>query len=203
MQIRDLKSIQQKIEQRKGQRSKLQEQKDFLQQQNKELGKEARKHEQALAIVKQVGLNTQQQLQYHISDIGSMALDSIFPDPYSLKVEFVERREKTECDLFFEREGSCVDPLSASGGGAVDVAAFALRVASWAMEQPRSRNTLLLDEPFRYLSENMLPDAGKMVQQLSQELGLQIILITHSEALIDSADKIFSVIQKNGKSEII
>ena len=76
-------------------------------------------------IIRTVGLNTQQTLQYHVSSIASLAMDAVFDDPYELKVEFVERRNKTECDLKFVREEQEVDPIEASGVGAVDVAAFA------------------------------------------------------------------------------
>lgn len=197
-----LKNYRNKLEQLKGQRERLTAQLNKLKSQNKKIEREIKAFEQALYIVKEVGLQTQCQLQFHISDIGTMALDSIFPEPYTLKAEFIERREKTECDLYFMRDGCILDPLAASGGGAVDVAAFALRVASWAMERPRSRNTLMLDEPFRYLSDCYLPEAGEMIKQLSKELGIQIILITHSEALIDSADAIFNVAIKKGVSQI-
>ena len=160
------------------------------------------RHEQAREIVREVGLATQQQLQYHISDITSLALEAVFPDPYTLVAEFVERRNKTECDLYFQRDADFVDPLSASGGGAVDVAAFALRVASWAMQNPKSNNVLLLDEPFRYLSVNLLAKASAMLQQISQKLGLQIIMVTHSPELVEMADSVFDVSIEKKKSKI-
>jgi len=161
-----------------------------------------RRHEQAREIIREVGLKTQQQLQVHISDITTLALDAIFDDPYKLVVEFVQRRNKTECDLLFERDGQRITPLSASGGGPVDVAAFALRVASWSMQNPRSRNVLILDEPFRFLSVNLLPKAGEMLNQLSEKLDLQIIMVTHEEELAEMADKIFQVSMHRGKSKV-
>jgi len=159
-----------------------------------------RRHEQAREIIREVGLKTQQQLQVHISDITTLALDAIFDDPYKLVVEFVQRRNKTECDLLFERDGQRITPLSASGGGPVDVAAFALRVASWSMQNPRSRNVLILDEPFRFLSVNLLPKAGEMLNQLSEKLDLQIIMVTHEEELAEMADRIFQVHMNKSKS---
>ena len=165
-----------------------------------ELKRDLHRHEQAREIVREVGLATQKQLQYHISDITSLALEAVFPDPYALVAEFVERRNKTECDLYFQRDADFVDPLSASGGGAVDVAAFALRVASWAMQNPKSNNVLLLDEPFRYLSVNLLSKASAMLQQISQKLGLQIIMVTHSPELVEMADAVFEVSLKNKES---
>ena len=167
-----------------------------------ELKRDLHRHEQAREIVREVGLATQKQLQYHISDITSLALEAVFPDPYTLVAEFVERRNKTECDLYFKRDADFVDPLSASGGGAVDVAAFALRVASWAMQNPKSNNVLLLDEPFRYLSVNLLAKASAMLQQISQKLGLQIIMVTHSPELVEMADSVFEVSIEKKKSKI-
>jgi len=165
-----------------------------------ELKRDLHRHEQAREIVREVGLATQKQLQYHISDITSLALEAVFPDPYALVAEFVERRNKTECDLYFQRDADFVDPLSASGGGAVDVAAFALRVASWAMQNPKSNNVLLLDEPFRYLSVNLLSKASAMLQQISQKLDLQIIMVTHSPELVEMANAVFEVSLKNKES---
>jgi DNA repair exonuclease SbcCD ATPase subunit len=147
-------------------------------------------------------LQTQQTLQVNISDITSLALEAVFPDPYELKVEFLQRRNKTECDLYFVRDGNRVDPLTASGVGAVDVAAFALRIASWSMMQPHTRNTIILDEPFRFLSENYQEQAAQMLKQISIKLGIQMIIVTHNETLASSADKVFNVSIRKGISKV-
>lgn len=160
------------------------------------------RHDKARKIAREVGLKTQQQLQYHISDIATMALDAIFHEPYQLVAEFVERRNKLECDLMFEKSGERVDPLSASGGGAVDVAAFALRIASWTMENPRSRPTIILDEPLKYVSVDLQEKASMMLKEISDRLGIQFIIVTHEETLSEYADRIFTVNIKKGKSKV-
>lgn len=190
------------LEQRKGRRDQVQESLEKAKQAVKEKKRDLRRHEQAREIIREVGLKTQQQLQIHISDITTLALEAVFPNPYALIAEFVERRNKTECDIYFARDGNQVDPLSAAGGGVVDIASFALRVASWSMQIPRSRNTLILDEPFRYLSTGLLPRAGEMLKQISEKLGLQIIMVTHSEELADAADQIFRVSMRKGISDV-
>ena len=191
------------LEQRKGRRDQIQDSIQNLELSLKEKGRELRRHEQARAIIQEVALKTQKQLSYHISEITSLALNTIFPEPYALEADFVQRRNKTECDLYFVRNDERVDPLSASGGGAVDVAAFALRVASWSMQRPRSRSTLLLDEPFKHLSTNLLPLAGEMLKQISERLKLQIIMVSHCEELIDAADRTFQVSIKKGISSVV
>lgn len=160
------------------------------------------RYEKAREIVRKVGLDTQQQLQYHIGDITSLALEAVFDDPYELVVEFVQRRNRTECDLYFSRDDNQVDPISASGGGAVDVAAFALRIASWSMQTPRTRNTIILDEPMRFLSVDKQEKASRMIKELSDRLGIQFIIITHEDTLAQYADKTFEVKIRKGKSKV-
>jgi len=191
------------LEQQKGKKAQIQKSITSLNLSTKEKKKDLRRHEQAREVIREVGLKTQSQLSFHISDITSLALDAVFNDPYSLVAEFVQRRNKTECDLYFERDGNRVDPLSASGGGAVDVAAFALRVASWSMQRPKSRSTLILDEPLRFLSADHQEKASVMIKELSKKLGIQFIIITHEPILASYADKIFEVKIRKGVSEII
>ena len=164
--------------------------------------KQKRRIEQALEIVKLVGLKTQQNLQFHISDISTMALDSVFDRSYLLSAEFVERRGRTECDLLLKTEDMELDPLSASGGGVVDVVSFALRVAAYSLQRPKVRPVLLLDEPFTHLSAQLFPKACNLLKQISEELGIQLIIITHEEALMDCADKVFQISLRKGVSRI-
>ena len=194
--------IRQALERRKGERNQLKEQIKAYRLEVRSLIANRDNLEQARELIRDVGLKTQQQLQFHISDITSLALNAVFEDPYELKVEFVQRRNKTECDLLFVRDGKEIDPLDASGYGAVDVASFALRVASWSMQQPRTRNTIILDEPMRFLSEDRQPYASQMIKELSDRLGIQFIIVTHEEVLSQYADKVFQVSIKDKVSQV-
>jgi DNA repair exonuclease SbcCD ATPase subunit len=155
--------------------------------------RELRKYEQAKEIVKKVSIQTQQQLQYHIGDITSLALESVFEDPYKLEINFEERRNKTECDIFFVREGEKIDPLLASGGGAVDIAAFALRIASWSLQIDKSRNIIILDEPMKNISEEYKEKVSQMIKDVSKKLNIQFIIITHEPKLTNYADRVFEI----------
>ena len=200
--MNNIQFLRNRLEQQKGQYQQIQ--KSLLALQSDILQKKSslQKHEQAKEIIRSVGLSTQSQLQISISDITSLALEAVFPDPYELKVEFLQRRNKTECDLYFEREGNRIDPMTASGVGAVDVASFALRIASWSMMQPHTRNVIILDEPFRFLSENYQEQASLMLKELSTKLGIQFILVTHEITLANSADKVFEVKIRKGISQV-
>ena len=199
----DTKSLRSRLDRQKGKRLQIEKGIEDKEAELKLTNRTLRRHELAREVVREVGLKTQQQLQFHISDITSLALESVFNEPYQLKVEFVQRRNKTECDLKFVRKDSEMDPLTASGGGAVDVAAFALRIASWSMTHPRTRNTIILDEPLRFLSVDNQEKASRMIKEISQRLGVQFIIVTHESTLASYADKVFEVSIRRGKSKVI
>ena len=114
-----------------------------------------------------------------------MALEAVMVNPYELVLEFVERRNKTECDILFRRGERLRDPFYA-GLGAVDIASFALRIASWSMSDPKLRNVMVLDEPFKHLKGKEDNErAIQMVKQISEKLNLQIIMVSDERAPLD------------------
>lgn len=157
---------------------------------------------EAQEIIQIVAKSTQEELRYNINDLVSLAMASVFEDPYKFELSFVIRRGRTEADLWFERGGERIHPLTASGGGVVDVVGFALRVALWALSRPRSISSLVLDEPFKHLSVDLQSQAGRMLKEVSQRLGLQIIMVSHVPDLMESADRVFEVQLKNGVSVV-
>lgn len=191
-----------KLEQLKGKRDEVENSIRKLRKELRENNKLLHNLIEAKEIIKLVGLETQKTLQFHISDIASLALESIFQEPYKLVLEFVERRNKTECDIMFEREGIHFDPLDSSGVGAVDVAAFALRIASWSMAVKRTRNTIILDEPMRFLSAEYQENASEMIKEISKKLGIQFIIITHEPTYASFADRTFTVSINKGVSKV-
>ena len=197
-----IKELRSRIDQEKGKRDEVNRSFLELDSRRKELKKSVRRSEEAQAIIQKVAKDTQSQLEIHISDIVTMALETIFDDPYEFRIEFVVKRNKTECELIFEKDGVKIHPLSASGGGVIDTASFALRIALWTLQTPRSRNTIILDEPFKFLSKDLLPRASELLKELSEKLNLQFIIVTHLDELTECADKTFEVRIKKGKSYI-
>lgn len=154
----------------------------------------------ALLIIQTVAQQTQEQLEYRISELVTLALSSVFEDPYEFKVEYVVKRDKTEANFWFMRNDTYIHPLDAAGGGAVDVAAFALRATLWSMSSKTTDNVIILDEPFKHLSSDLQQKAGHMVKEISKKLNLQFIIVSHIENLINEADQIIEVKRKKGIS---
>jgi len=158
--------------------------------------------EMARVLFQKASQITQSQLSEQISGIVSSALAAVFEDPYTFVVEFVSRRNTTECDLMFEKNGKRKSPLDSCGYGAADIASLALRVAYWKLDG-ESRNVLVLDEPTRNLDAEKQPLAAMMIKNLSRmKNGLQFVIVTHQIPLAQSADRQFSVVKENDVSHV-
>lgn len=158
--------------------------------------------EEARIILQKSAQITQKQLSFHIENIVSHALAVVFDDPYEFKVNFVTRRNYAECDLMFvDVNGNEMKPLASCGYGAADIASLALRVAYWNLSDG-VRNTLILDEPLRNLSLDKQPLAFQMINELSEKLKIQFLIVTHNKGFAESADTVFQVTKDSKGSRI-
>ena len=156
----------------------------------------------ARALIQKVAQETQSKLEYHISSLVTTALSSVFPDPYEFKVKFEQRRNKTECDLLFVKNGLERDPMFETGGGTKDVASFALRLAFWSLN--KNRRFIALDEPMPNIhADDLKEKTADMIKTISSKLNVQLLIITDLDWILEAADKVFNVSIENGVSSVV
>ena len=199
--MNNLISFQNKIQQSKGRLASLTERAEKILIDHERIINRQTALEEAQAFIQLVAKETQEMLKYNVVDIVNLALATCFPDEYEFDIQFEIKRGRTEAQLIFRKEGIDIDPINASGGGVVDVVAFALRISAWSLGH--SDNVLIFDEPFRFLSKDLQPRAGEIMRKLSKHLKLQMLVVSHNDAIIDNADRIFEVTQKQGVSKVI
>ena len=200
--IGDIKDMRDKLNQAKGKRKLLQDQLEALLQVKASNEKYYNDCLKAREVAQEVATSTQVKIEFHISNLVTMALASVFPDPYDFRLQFVQRRNKTEADLIFSKGDNETDDILNSGGGGVsDVASFALRIALWSIKKTRS--TFILDEPFKFLHNPVYQEkASEMIKEISRKLGIQIIMVSDQDNIINAADKVIDVYNVDGESRI-
>lgn len=205
--MRNVASFQTQLDRLKGRREQVELNQASTQNLLTDIEAEQQDLEVAQAIVQTVAKATQEELEYHVSELVSLALEAVFPEPYKLGLDFELRRGKTEADLYFidpEEPDVKIDPLSGVGGGVVDVASWGLRVACWSLKTNRTRPTVVMDEPFRFLSSDLQEKASVMLKELSDRLGIQFIIVTHEAKLIEGkVDRTFEISQRKGVSFVV
>ena len=152
----------------------------------------------ARIVVGNAGTFTQTYLKSYIEEMVTTALQAVFEqEDYQFIIDFDIKRNKPEAKISLKLRGEETDPKDSCGGGVLDVASFALRVVLWSIENPKSTNTLILDEPMKFL-HGRIENAMKMIKDLSKKLGIQFIIVSQLSEMAEQADKIFEI-SHNGK----
>jgi len=197
----DLKSLRTQLDGKRGQQKQIKADLERTSDDVTQLERDIHFTETARSIIQKVARETQQELEYHVSELVTLALAGVFPNPYEFNVRFKEKRNKTECQMFFTRNEQRVDPMNGGGGGPLSVAHPNLRFAIWSLQ--KTRPTIGLDEPFHFLSRDLQPKAAETLTQISKQIKLQILMVTHSPDLIESADRVFETKITKGVTTVV
>jgi ABC-type Mn2+/Zn2+ transport system ATPase subunit len=142
-----------------------------------------------------------------IEDMGSYALRAIYGDDY--KLYFLRNEEKKNSAAFkmevgiesnFKSKKLITGLTGERGGGVVETASFALRIA--ALEWLGYKGPLLLDEAYKSMSnDSKIDKVAQFLKKYSETSGRQIIFATHkADTFSGYADNIVNISKINGIS---
>lgn len=152
--------------------------------------------EEAQIFIQSVAKATQEKIRFRLEDIVNLALSTVFGPRYRFEIKFESKYGQAEASLVLYDGDNELDPMASNGGGILDLLSFALRIALLIIS--KNRKILILDEPMKFVSNDLRESAYTLMQKLSHELGIQIICVTHEEELISKADLVYKVKQTDG-----
>ena len=195
----DLVHIKSELDKRRGKLELINQSIDSLNDELQKLNDTLRVSKEAQKIIQIVAKETQQQIEYHISNMITMCIQNLGKD-YQFVCEFVTRRDKTECDLYLTNDsGEKLDPYAEVGGSIVQIIDFALRCSLWSLQKNKVNNFLFLDEPFNAIRKNLHTKLKKILSDISQKLKLQLVIISHDPDIISLGDNVINLEKKSGK----
>lgn len=149
-----------------------------------------------------VNILTHERVKDIVETLVTDALQVIFGSDYKFIMNTGIKRNKAEIE-FFIQQGDMIRSLDGEmGGGVLDVVSFVLRVVVWSLQQPRTSNVIILDEPGKFISKDKQPLFGQLIKDLSKRLSIQFIIVSHEEELISIADKAYNVKLENNISVV-
>lgn len=153
---------------------------------------------EARAVIQSVAKATQSLLESKFGALITLAIRTVFMDDREFKIEFIERRNKTEVDCSIIKNGNACG-IYDGGGGQISIIALACRLAFWNL-QKKSRAIFFLDEPLAYLNSLEYQErASDLLQILSKELKVQLLIVSDQQNI--TADKTFRV--TNGTVQVV
>lgn len=192
------------IHTRIGMRDALLKKQAEAQKRQEELVKSTDNHVKASLFLQTLSDTTRQKVLDRISSIVSDALQQI-KDP-NLEFKMNLTTERNQMDLKFvvvdKKTKHEYDILNSCGGSIADIVSFPLKFSLLMKWEPSLSRIMILDESFKFVSVADQEPLGEFVQQVSEKLGLQVILVTHSPTLSEKAHRIFQVTKKGAESVV-
>lgn len=136
----------------------------------------------ALETARETAREVQTETHGRFEAVVNECLKAVFDDPYTFKIEFELKRNKTEARIRFLHNGADIDPLGGASGGQAEVAAFGMQLAAVMFSDVDK--VLILDEPFRNVARSRHHMIADLLTQLAERKGVQIIMTTHDRNLM-------------------
>lgn len=139
-----------------------------------------------------------------IAGIVTTAVQEIKDPTLSFRINYkLERNQPVaEFVIYDSKLDKEMGLLTSCGGTIVDIVELLTKASLVLKWTPTLSKVLILDETFKHISTNDRAKLGNFIKQLTEKLGLQIILVTHSTELLPYAHKAFQV-SHNGQTSLV
>lgn len=139
-----------------------------------------------------------------LEGLVSAGLREVFGEDLRLvmRTKVVGKRTETSLLLRTEIEGTDLETsiMDARGGGVAAVTGILLRVVSLLLY--RTSKFLVLDESFAQLSAGFEPRMADFLSELAENLGIRILMVTHSNAYQDVSDAVYRSSIVDGRTKL-
>lgn len=157
------------------------------------------------AVLESYAIEQQNDLQESVETLCTKGLQTVFQQPLEFKLHFKIMRGQPEVNFtvisYLDDEPIEMDIPNSFGGGLAVVCSVLLRVIvlKYLVEQGKAAPVLILDEPLAALSPNYTADDAEslrtrmasFLRTVSDELKVQIVLVTHEPDYGVEADRYY------------
>lgn len=200
-----LKQAEYRLERRIGEAKSLQQQGKQAKTQYEEQAALVVACEEAVGFLNSFADERQKSVQAKIETLVTHGLQTVFGDE-DMTFHVIGEQKASRAEVHFSLRTKMDDQivetsiLDARGGGVAAVVGFLLRLIVKLLKQERP--LLAMDETFAQLSADYEPRLAEFMRELVDQTGVQIVMVTHSEAYSDHADIVYRFGQKSGKTTI-
>ncbi len=141
-----------------------------------------------------------------IEALVTLGLRTVFQEDLEFAIVSKTRANRPEFSFVLRStvDGEVLETgiLDARGGGVAAVAGFLLRIVVLLLKKD-VRRFLLLDETFAQLSAEYEPGLADFLRELVDKTDTQIVLITHSSAYSDVADRAYEFTRPGDETKVV
>jgi hypothetical protein len=157
---------------------------------------------QVVEVFKMLGGETQESLLANLERFVSFGLQYVFGEGYKFVPSYDSSGKDVAVDFYVQTGDVCGRVADAKGGGVAEVVSMLIQVFFMRVLQDEFQPVLILDTPMVNISKRYHGKVSALLRQLSDKLGMQIILITNTESFTEYADKAYEFTQVNGETKV-
>ncbi len=177
-----------------------------LQQEAAQLAEQHALLEQAAGVLTRIGEERQEAAQAQVEGLVSRGLQTIFSENISFHMVQSVKSNQANVDFVIRSShgGQAIETpvMNARGGGMAATVGFMLRLVVMLLT-PGARRVLFLDETFGHVSAEYEPRLAEFLSEVAAKAGVQLLLVTHSDAFGDAADKRYRLrLGSDGATEV-
>lgn len=158
--------------------------------------------QKALETVNTIANLRRESLKGDIEGVLSDAVRLVYGENYSISIDYSVKRGLSAVDFMMEIKNSkntVLRPIKEGfGGGVSDVVSVPLRLMVLSKGNKDGNLFCAFDESYKHLDDERIPAVSSFLRELIDQLGVQMIFITHQPEFADNADKVFKVSNEDG-----
>lgn len=144
---------------------------------------EVLEHMQQLSHEKAVGI---------FEKLLSLIVRDVLPNPKNIVFELSTERGLPSLEFFVDNQGKLEDVVNGQGGSLINVLTTGLRMI--ALQRSNIQKFLVLDEQECWIKESRVAKYVNVVQEISTDLGIQTIIISHKDiSYFQNSDNIIKI----------
>jgi DNA repair exonuclease SbcCD ATPase subunit len=160
--------------------------------------------QEALQFIEDVANARRSSIKERIEQVITEALQVIYGPAYSAVLIYSVKNNRSHLDIELVKDtkaGKVQRRMNGFGGGVSDTISTPLRL-SVLLGSGQTAKVCVLDECYKHLDPDRIPFAASFVRQIAEQLGVQIIMLSHHEAMKEQAEVVYTIRDENGRSVI-
>jgi len=177
---------------------------DELEEQALEAAKALTVGQDALQFVEEVAGARRGDIKERIEQIITEALQIVYGSSYSAVLIYSVKNNRSHLDIELVKDtkaGKVQRRMNGFGGGVSDTISIPLRL-SVILGSGQTAKVCVFDECYKHLDPERIPFAANFIRQIAEQLGIQIIMLSHHEAMKEQAEVVYTIQDESGVSKI-
>jgi len=158
--------------------------------------------QQALVFLERVANARRGAMKGKIETVVTEALRLIYGPDYSVELTYCMKNNRSNLDVELVRKtavGEVRRGLGGFGGGVADTISVPMRLMVLIGSRQTDR-VCALDECWKHIDPDRVELVAQFLRALSDRLGVQLLISSHHERMVDVADRAYHVTEEDGRS---